>query len=83
MIEKPVYSEIVYGKCDDESVVDEQDNMISILKETGGYLTVLSSTVIPISETALDKLNLNTSSSDSIVKLSSLAAVEENEDSSD
>ena len=57
--------------------------MISILKETGGYLTVLSSTVIPISETTLDKLNLNTSSSDSIVKLSSLAAVEENEDSSD
>ena len=55
MIEAPIYSEIVYGSVDfDDAADDDNDNMMSVIEETGGYLTVLSSNVMPITGTILD-----------------------------
>ena len=55
MIEAPIYSEIVYGSVDsDDANDDDNDNMMSVIEETGGYLTVLSSNVMPITGTILD-----------------------------
>lgn len=66
VVESPIYSEIAYKKQGD----DEDDlDLKSIVQETGGYLTVFSKSVRPINETALDKLQLNMSSSDSMAVL--------------
>ena len=80
MIEAPIFSEILYwkpeeGEEDDRDfIVDDRecdDQISSILCKTGGYLTVLSKRVVPFAESALeDKLNLNASSTESIIKQS-------------
>ena len=49
---------------------DHEVSLQTILDETGGYLTVFSANVQLMSDTVLDKLNLNTSSSDSMARLS-------------
>ena len=79
VVEKPTYSEIVYNRHAEDHDVSLQ----TILDETGGYLTVFSANVQLMSDTVLDKLYLNTSSSDSLARLSLGTALADGTNGSD
>ena len=62
----PIYMEITYGTN------REDYNLVNILRDTGGNLTVISKNVQPIEESSLEKFQLNLSSSNSVIQPSLL-----------
>ena len=67
VIESPVYPQVMYGA---EEVDRDDPDLHDILQTIGGYLTVFSTNIKLMQDTALDKLQLNLSSSEALAGLS-------------